>query len=71
MYRIIPCIIYLWDLILEVIPRRKIINERWRRVEDLNLRSSYDDNGFRDRRIQPLCQLSKVYFLKKINIRIG
>ncbi len=30
----------------------------WRRVEDLNLRSSYDDNGFRDRRIRPLCQLS-------------
>ena len=25
----------------------------WRRVEDSNLRSSYDDNGFRDRRIQP------------------
>ncbi len=24
----------------------------------MNLRSSYDDNGFRDRRIQPLCQLS-------------
>ncbi len=30
----------------------------WRRVEDLNLRSSYDDNGFRNRRIRPLCQLS-------------
>ena len=26
---------------------------QFRRVEDSNLRSSYDDNGFRDRRIQP------------------
>ena len=30
----------------------------WRRVEDSNLRSTYVDNGFRDRRIRPLCQLS-------------
>ena len=34
----------------------------WRRVEDSNLRSTYVDNGFRDRRIRPLCQLSAVIF---------
>ena len=36
-----------------------VVRKNQRRVEDLNLRSPYDDNGFRDRRIQPLCQLSK------------
>ena len=35
----------------------------WRRVEDSNLRSPYGDNGFRDRRIQPLCQLSNTISL--------
>ena len=34
------------------------INETWRRDRDSNPGSARTDNGFRDRRIRPLCHLS-------------
>ena len=34
------------------------INEAWRRDRDSNPGSARTDNGFRDRRIRPLCHLS-------------
>ena len=32
----------------------------WRRGRDSNPRSAYTESGFQDRRIQPLCHLSRV-----------